>query len=692
MDSMRTNDISQWENVYLSNKNTFASCNKRNLGVYRCIREEEYETLEKCAEYWIENRSHAAFVHFFIEKGMFPDELFTACLNNYVEDFQKRYNCKIRWTTLLIMKSEYWRSPDIESAKLDFDTEKEIDDTGKEIDKTEKEKKKKKRNDYCYKNDYISKLCRTKDIESIKYKKNAVESYSVPDREIIIQLGMYLNLSSADVNSLFCAAGLPQFYVLDIIDTVSMYYLDKYHEEGIKIPERWEEEGRKRIRNVKDKINEILHTMLDENNEEVIKTKMYPVVIEKKDEEEKEKPKDKKKKRQKKEIHPYRKITYKHSLCDTVDEEIQKFMEEIEPENETEGVEGNTFYITKKMKIFYQRNKTEDFDEVKNNVILQKDKDQKYISALEYRYGYIRKIKTVLKKAMKKGNYRKNFENLDWDFDITKPWQYKLTEKSQNKNDEFKAEEPELTALDLKTDLLKIWYCDNFIDRVVVPCTTDPKSRIMGPENSMIGPSWSRSCIDNYIHHRTVSLKTKSKINSEEISESVKIPQTMSKCTLTKFIILMGIEDKRNVYFESAGYGIERNYYKGKQKMKTEKNSYPVDRGDMLFEYVCILRDKLIERYLKKADGKDSSILRNDLSRSFPFAKMMNYVTRDILYVIEFLAGESLMKTEKERAEIEAEEKLKIQKDRLKNPKNSGYCLCFPYLLESCGLYVGGDK
>ncbi|MFR3346163.1 MAG: hypothetical protein ACLTS6_20725 [Anaerobutyricum sp.] len=619
---MRTNDISQWENVYLSNKNTFASCNKRNLEVYRCIREEEYETLEKCAEYWIENRSHAAFVHFFIEKGIFPDELFTACLNNYVEDFQKRYNCKIRWTTLLIMKSEYWRSPDIESAKLDFDIEKEIDETGKE---------KKKKNDYCYKNDYISKLCRTKDIEIIKYKKNAVESYSIPDREIIIQLGMYLNLSSADVNSLFCAAGLPQFYVLDIIDTVSMYYLDKYHEEGIKTPERWEEEGRKRIRNVKDEINEILHTMLDENDEEV--TKMYPVVIEKKDEEEKEKPKAKKKKCHKKEIHPYRKITYKHSLCDTVDEEIQKFMEEIEPENETEGVEGNTFYITKKMKTFYQRNKTEDFDEVKNNVILQKDKDQKYISALDYRYGYIRKIKTVLKKAMKKGNYRKNFENLDWDFDITKPWQYKLTEKSQNRNDEFKAEEPELTALDLKTDLLKIWYCDDFIDS--------------GVESSIIGPSWSRSCIDNYIRHRTVSLKTKSKINSEEISESVKIPQTMSKCTLTKFVISMGIEDKRNVYFESAGYGVERNYYKGKQKMKTEKNSYPVDRGDMLFEYVCILRDKLIERYLKKADGKDSSILRNDLSRSFPFAKMMNYVTRDILYVIEFLAGESLMKTKR---------------------------------------------
>ena len=94
MDSMRTNDISQWENVYLSNKNTFASCNKRNLEVYRCIREEEYETLEKCAEYWIENRSHAAFVHFFIEKGIFPNELFVDCLSGYVKTFEEKYKCK----------------------------------------------------------------------------------------------------------------------------------------------------------------------------------------------------------------------------------------------------------------------------------------------------------------------------------------------------------------------------------------------------------------------------------------------------------------------------------------------------------------------------------------------------------------------------------------------------------------------
>lgn len=97
----------------------------------------------------------------------------------------------------------------------------------------------------------------------------------------------------------------------------------------------------------------------------------------------------------------------------------------------------------------------------------------------------------------------------------------------------------------------------------------------------------------------------------------------MSKCTLTKFIVSMGIEDERDVYFDSVGYGIERKNYREdeKEEIQTEENSYPVDRGDMLFEYVCILRDKLIEGYLEKETEKDTNILKNNLNKSFPFAK-----------------------------------------------------------------------
>ena len=64
------------------------------------------------------------------------------------------------------------------------------------------------------------------------------------------------------------------------------------------------------------------------------------------------------------------------------------------------------------------------------------------------------------------------------------------------------------------------------------------------------------------------------------------------------------------MYFEAVGYGVEREWYpeyandlkdeaEDKVRSMTRDNSYPVDRGDMLFEYVCILRDKLIKKYVE---------------------------------------------------------------------------------------------
>lgn len=127
----------------------------------------------------------------------------------------------------------------------------------------------------------------------------------------MIQLGIYFNLSSADVDKLLCMARLPQFYVPDIVDAVSMYYLDRYHEEGIKNPNMWKEEGENRIIETKEGINRVLHIMLDDietgsQKHENLKSKMYTVEV------------------NKGKIPPYRKIVYQHSLCDTVDEEIKK--------------------------------------------------------------------------------------------------------------------------------------------------------------------------------------------------------------------------------------------------------------------------------------------------------------------------------------------------------------------------------
>lgn len=88
---------------------------------------------------------------------------------------------------------------------------------------------------------------------------------------------------------------------------------------------------------------------------------------------------------------------YQHSLCDTVDEEIKKFMEEVEPEKNREILNGNTLYITTKMKNLYEEHKKDDFKTLIDQVILQKSKDSKYVSAIEYRYGY-------------RGDYKSNAE------------------------------------------------------------------------------------------------------------------------------------------------------------------------------------------------------------------------------------------------------------------------------------------
>lgn len=689
---MRTNDISQWENVYLANKNTFASCNKRNLEVYRCIREEEYETLEKCAEYWIENRSHAAFVHFFIEKGIFPNELFVDCLSGYVKTFEEKYKCKrISWTTLRVMKKEYWLSPDVSSDKL-------------------------MNGAYCYKTGYVKKLCTKKNIQEIKYqmkmaqkkeketnrkkqKIKTIENYSVPDREIIVQLGIYFNLKSVEVDELLCMAGLPRFYVLDIMDAVSMYYLDRYHDEGIENPNMWRKEGEKRIIETKEGINRVLHIMLNDietgsQKHENLKSKMYTIEINKGN------------------IPPYRKIVYQHSLCDTVDKEIRKFMEEVEPEKNREILEGNTLYITTKMKNLYEEHKKDDFQTLIDQVILQKSKDSKYVSAIEYRYGYMRRLQKAMRDAIMKNGCEKNFENINWTFSSKQPWKYEFLKKDLSNDAQTQSDKKEEKKLSKKKkkqeeksqrkkeDIIHIWYCEDFIEQ--------------GPEcesKSTVGASYS---LDYYIRNRPLKVettRTKEDGSKEKVKESIKIPQMMSKTALTKFTIATGSENKRDMYFEAVGYGVEREWYpeyannlkdeaEDKVRSMTRDNSYPVDRGDMLFEYVCILRDKLIKKYVEDDKEKNPNIFGGNLKKSFPFARMMNYVTRDIQYVLEFIAGKDLSgqingndeEFEKKEEILKKEEELVVQKDRLQNVGNSGYCLCFPYSVKECEWYYAGGE
>ena len=47
---------------------------------------------------------------------------------------------------------------------------------------------------------------------------------------------------------------------------------------------------------------------------------------------------------------------------------------------------------------------------------------------------------------------------------------------------------------------------------------------------------------------------------------------------------------------------------------------------------------------------------------------------------------------EKKEEILKKEEELVVQKDRLQNVGNSGYCLCFPYSVKECEWYYAGGE
>lgn len=235
-------------------------------------------------------------------------------------------------------------------------------------------------------------------------------------------------------------------------------------------------------------------------------------------------------------------------------------MEEVEPEKNREILNGNTLYITTKMKNLYEEHKKDDFKTLIDQVILQKSKDSKYVSAIEYRYGYMRRLQKAMRDAIMKNGCEKNFENINWTFGSKQPWKYEFLKKEfiwrcpdavwQKRREEIIREKkkPEEKIRRKKEDIVHIWYCEDFIEQ--------------GPESeskSTVGASYS---LDYYIRNRPLKVettKTKEDGSRETVKESIKIPQMMSKTALTKFTIATGSENKRDMYFEAVGMELKEN-------------------------------------------------------------------------------------------------------------------------------------
>lgn len=94
--NMRGNGISQWEYVYFSSTaHDFQICNERNWKLYRSIDEDEYETLDKCADFGFKIRVMLRLFIFLLRKGYFRTNYLQIIWIIIYESFRISINVKI---------------------------------------------------------------------------------------------------------------------------------------------------------------------------------------------------------------------------------------------------------------------------------------------------------------------------------------------------------------------------------------------------------------------------------------------------------------------------------------------------------------------------------------------------------------------------------------------------------------------
>lgn len=179
----------------------------------------KYRSLKECVDFAIKEGNHAAFAKLYLDINQSgKNERFLYILDEYKENYKEMVGKKLVYSKLQIIgdRKHLWRNPDFEYTEANL-----------------------KGN--CLSNAVFS-----------AWEKGD----NLPQRDALIQLGFYLLLDSASVNKLLRACGHQQLYVLDIVDVICRFYLDKFA-GNTEIP------AFEKLKITKDKINQGIKKMME---------------------------------------------------------------------------------------------------------------------------------------------------------------------------------------------------------------------------------------------------------------------------------------------------------------------------------------------------------------------------------------------------------------------------------------------
>lgn len=184
------------------------------------------DRIDKCVDYGMTNKHHVAFALEYMKylKKEQPYKRFFNSQSELKDDIYNLIADNKEQGKILILKENTgaWCSPD-------FPTSFEKEQYDEEVKKNK-----------------------------LYYGKPSIESWksgeNCPTKYTLVQLGLYAGLNANEVNELLMKAGHQRLYALNIVDAVSMFFLNFYAEE----PTEQQTAYLEKIKRTKEKINEYL--------------------------------------------------------------------------------------------------------------------------------------------------------------------------------------------------------------------------------------------------------------------------------------------------------------------------------------------------------------------------------------------------------------------------------------------------
>ena len=523
----------------------YEEARRQDAAYYQMLSPKSYETIAVCVKEAVERGNHVCFARYWMEHAYLSGERFASVLEEKLKTWKKQYG---RQDGIYLFRAEQWNSLNADNTMESLRT-------------------------LSYGAAMLSNW------------KNGREQ---PQREAVIQLGIYFQMDAEEVNDLLYLAGRDRLYPLHLADIPAIYYLNRYARE--ESPHSIEE-CYTRLLEVRGEIQKLM--------QEKAKTDDRLAVLEK----------------------PMRKspdgkleqLAYRQKVGTGLEEELEAFGKA----HSGDGYRGSvTWYYVGK----YGYPSTEgDF-----RTFLEAAKQELGMRRHRYQYLTNRFVETNWK-------YQKYGRTLGWN--LTKNGvaeAYRIISEDglypgyrgleMGKEENWSANKGQIA-------LRAIWKQSNYLEPELMPFQDLCEEVGHG----------TRYKVDQLQHGREMQKRY--------------VPQLSSKAETMKYCVATGREDDLPEYLIHAGYW-EWDLYEEASACYDQNRAWEMegqlDKTDSLMLYALLYRDALIEEWVEHWPEKthiSKSRLQQELKVQFPLIHLLMTINRDLQYA----AKEICLKTEKQQ-------------------------------------------